>query len=248
MTDNAIDRDRELIAYRRLAGNDPVLLVHGFGSDAEDTWGATGWVQAFADAGRGVVAVDLRGHGASSRPHDESAYRPSAMAADLLAVLDEEGLGAVDVMGYSMGSQVCRGLARDAPGRIHRLVLGGIGRTEQLRAWGAEAVRGVLLERSPAPDAAAAEILGSVVRTPGADREALAACAAGMASEELPIGPLPMPALLVAGDADPVSQDAAELAHEFGARFVAVAKRNHVTTLSSRAFKAAVFAFLSPAG
>jgi non-heme chloroperoxidase len=243
----AVTVSGETIAHRREPGPDPVLLVHGFGSDADATWGATGWLRALADAGRGAIVVDLRGHGASSKPHDPSAYRTSVLAADLVAVLDAEGLGtaAVDVIGYSMGSQVARALARDAPARIRRLVLGGIGEHEQLRLWGSDAIESVLLDDVDAPDETATAILRAAAERPGADRRALAACAAGVASEDLPVAPLPLPTLIVVGEMDPVAAGADALARSLGAGLEVVPKRNHQTTLSSRAFKAAVLDFLS---
>jgi pimeloyl-ACP methyl ester carboxylesterase len=248
----AVTPSGETIAHRREPGPDPVLLVHGFGSDAEATWNATGWLRALADAGRGAIVVDLRGHGASSKPHDPAAYRTSVLAADLAAVLDAEGFGAgtgaaaaVDVIGYSMGSQVARALARDAPGRIRRLVLGGIGEHEQLRLWGSDAIDSVLLDDVDAADETATAILRAAAERPGADRRALAACAAGVASEDLPTDPLPMPTLIVVGETDPVAAGADALARSLGAGLEVVPKRNHQTTLSSRAFKAAVLEFLS---
>jgi pimeloyl-ACP methyl ester carboxylesterase len=255
----AVTPSGETIAHRREPGRDPVLLVHGFGSDADATWGATGWLRALADAGRGAIVVDLRGHGASSKPHDPSMYRTGVLAADLVAVLDAEGVGVqaagvggagvgtvgVDVIGYSMGSQVARALARDAPGRIRRLVLGGIGENEQLRAWGVDAIERVLIDGVDASDETATAILRAAAERPRADRQALAACAVGVASDELPTDPLPMPTLIVVGDADPVAAGADALALALGAGLEVVPKRNHQTTLSSRAFKAAVLEFLA---
>ncbi|TAM69236.1 MAG: alpha/beta fold hydrolase [Microbacteriaceae bacterium] len=234
----------EAIAYCRHPGGDPVLLVHGFGSDSADTWDATGWLRTLAEAGRGAVTVDLRGHGASSKPHDLAAYRPSVLAGDLIAVLDAESLETVDVMGYSMGSQVARALAGVAPDRVHRLVLGGIGAEEQLRSWGVETIHRVLIEDVDADDPTATAILRAAASGVGADREALAACALGVASDEPATDPLPMPTLVAVGEADPLAAGADALARALGAAFVSVPKRNHVTTLSARAFKATVLAFL----
>ncbi|MEO8906448.1 MAG: alpha/beta fold hydrolase [Microbacteriaceae bacterium] len=234
----------ETIAYCRYPGEAPVLLVHGFGSNSSDTWDATGWLRTLADAGRGAVTVDLRGHGASSKPHDVAAYRPSVLADDLVAVLDAEGLDAVDVMGYSMGSQISRALVAGAPERARRLVLGGVGSHEQLRSWGVEAIHRVLIEGVDAEDATATTVLRAAASGPGADREALAACALGVASEEPPTDLLPMPTLVAVGETDPLSAGADALARALGAGFVSIPKRNHVTTLSARAFKGAVLDFL----
>ena len=241
----AVTASGETIAHRREPGENPVLLVHGFGSDAAATWGATGWLRALTDSRRGAIMVDLRGHGASSKPHDPAAYRTRVLAGDLVAVLDAEGVDAVDVIGYSMGSQVARALVRDAPDRIRRLVLGGIGEHEQLRTWGVDAIERVLIDGADVPDETATMILRAAADQPGADRRALAACAVGVASEELPEAPLPVPTLVVVGENDPVAAGADALARVLGAGYAVVPKRNHLTTLSSRAFKAAVLEFLS---
>ena len=234
----------------RHPGADPVLLVHGFATTGELTWEATGWVAALAEAGRGAVVPDLRGHGASDAPHDPAEYSPDLLATDLLAVLDEQRLGRVDVIGYSMGSWVALALAAQAPERVRRLVVGGVGTVEQFGRWGVEAVRRAILDGAdtlPA-DNPLAPLLSSLREAPGVDREALAACAEGMAQHPLPLPPsTPAPSattLVVVGEADPVADGADEVARRLAAELVVVPRRNHVTTLSARAFKQAALPFL----
>jgi non-heme chloroperoxidase len=65
-----------------------------------------------------------------------------------------------------------------------------------------------------------------------------------MAEHPLPLAST-VPTLLVAGDADPVAEDAADAARLLGARLVLLPKRNHVTALSARGFKAAALPFLA---
>lgn len=233
------------IHVERHPGADPVLLVHGFATTGELTWESTGWVAALAEAGRGALVPDLRGHGASDAPHDPAAYSPDLLAEDLLIVLDEQGLDRVDVIGYSMGSWVALALVGLAPGRVRRLVVGGVGTVEQFAHWGVEAVRRAILEGAdtlPA-DAPLAPLLTSLREAPGVDREALAACAAGMAQHPLPLAST-VPTLVVAGDADPVARDADEAARLLGAELVLLPRRNHITALSARAFKQAALPFL----
>lgn len=229
----------------RHPGPDPVLLVHGFASTGALTWEATGWVAALAEAGRGAIVPDLRGHGGSDAPHDPSAYSPQLLAQDLLTVLDEQDVDRVDVIGYSMGSWVSLALVAVAPDRVRRLVVGGVGTVEQFGHWGVAAVQAALRGDTAAlaADSPLAPLLASLRTAPGIDREALAACADGMSRHPLPLAST-VPTLLVAGDADPVAQDAAEAARLLGARLVQLPKRNHVTALSARAFKAAAVPFL----
>ncbi|WP_374007876.1 alpha/beta fold hydrolase [Leifsonia sp. LS-T14] len=232
----------------RYPGADPVLLVHGFASTGALTWEATGWVAALAEAGRGAIVPDLRGHGGSDAPHEADAYSPQLLAGDLLAVLDAEGLARVDVMGYSMGSWVSLALVGLAPHRVRRLVVGGVGTVEQFGYWGVPAVQAALRGDATALDASSplAPLLASLRQAPGVDREALAACAAGMAAHPLPLQSS-VPTMLVVGDADPVAHGSGEAARLLGAELVVLPRRNHVTTLSARGFKAAALPFLAGA-
>ena len=47
---------------------------------------------------------DPRGFGASDKPGEKTAYADSAMARDVLALIEYLGLHAADVMGFSMGA------------------------------------------------------------------------------------------------------------------------------------------------
>ena len=75
------------------SGDRVALLVHGIMSDHR-TWRLVG--PALADRGYRVVAVDLRGHGASGR----GAYTPELFAQDLVDTLPT---GAELAIGHSLG-------------------------------------------------------------------------------------------------------------------------------------------------
>lgn len=68
-----------------------------------------------------VVVVDPRGLGRTSLP--DRAVTMADYVADLLAVLDAEGLEHVRVMGMSFGGMLAQELAVDAPDRVARLAL-----------------------------------------------------------------------------------------------------------------------------
>lgn len=101
-----------------------VVLVHATGDTSAD------WAEVAAGlAGdRIVVAVDLRGHGASPWP---GAYALPDLAQDLTATVerlhDESGAGgehrAVDVVAHSLGGLVACLLASRRPDLVRRLVL-----------------------------------------------------------------------------------------------------------------------------
>ncbi|HEX4443763.1 MAG TPA: alpha/beta hydrolase [Galbitalea sp.] len=235
--------DGQRIAYRRIDGARPVLLVHGFASNVEATWGATGWLRAFEDAGRGVLAVDLRGHGASSKPTDAASYAAETLARDLVAVLDAEGLVVADVIGYSMGSQVARELAGQHPERVSRLVLGGIGSSEPFAKVGVPAIRAALRDGRPIDDPFLDGLLAGAQDLPETERAALAACAEGMATAPVALVPL-APTLVAAGELDPIAVGALALANQLAASYFEIPGRRHGNSLSARAFKQVVIDFL----
>jgi pimeloyl-ACP methyl ester carboxylesterase len=106
----------------------PVLLVHGLSSNAR-LW--DGVAARLAGAGHPVVAVDLRGHGASadvpdtgSEDLDAPATDPTRSAAeDLAAACADLGWAAPVVAGHAWGGNVALQLAADRPGLVHGLAL-----------------------------------------------------------------------------------------------------------------------------
>lgn len=112
--------DGERIAWREMGEGPPVILIHGFFSNAETNWIRYGHAAKVAAAGRRVIMPDLRGHGDSARPHDPSAYPPDALMRDGLALIAHLGLADYDLGGYSLGARTtARMLANGAtPGRV----------------------------------------------------------------------------------------------------------------------------------
>src|ERR1700760_4613934 len=86
----------------------PVLAIHGISSQRK-LWN---WLRA-ADPGLSLITPDLRGRGDSTQVQGSSSMRRHA--ADLVAVLDQLGLGAVHVCGMSMGGFVAIELATSHP-------------------------------------------------------------------------------------------------------------------------------------
>lgn len=104
------------LAARRCGRGAPLVLLHGlFGSSLN-------WQHiALKLAGQAaVLTVDLRNHGRS--PQAATMDYPS-MAADLLALLDAEGLERATLVGHSMGGKVAMALALAAPARVARLAV-----------------------------------------------------------------------------------------------------------------------------
>lgn len=120
------------IAFTRQGSGLPVLLIHGVGGDASN-WGpiATRLAARFD-----VIAMDLRGHGASdliTGPLDAS-----ELARDALQVLDACGVDRCAVVGMSLGGAVALALTLEHPERVRQLglIVTVCGRTpdEQARA------------------------------------------------------------------------------------------------------------------
>lgn len=94
----------------------PLLLVHGlFGSGAN--W--HGIAPRLAEA-RPVLAADLRNHGDSPHAADMT-Y--AALAADLVALLDAEGIERAAVAGHSLGGKAAMWLALAHPQRVAGLAV-----------------------------------------------------------------------------------------------------------------------------
>ena len=97
-------------------GAQPMVLLHGLGEQAEN-WKSV--EPGFAARFR-VVALDLRGHGASDWP---GRYSYELMRDDVLAVLDALDLHDIVLVGHSMGGVVAYLVAQAQSGRIARLVI-----------------------------------------------------------------------------------------------------------------------------
>ncbi|WP_277978506.1 alpha/beta fold hydrolase [Sphingomonas phyllosphaerae] len=118
--------DGTSIAWREVGEGRPLLLIHGYFSDARTNWLRYGHAAAIAACGVRVIMPDLRAHGESGKPHDAAAYPPDALALDGEALVRHLGLTDYDLGGYSLGARsVVRMLARGATPR--RAVLAGMG-------------------------------------------------------------------------------------------------------------------------
>ena len=99
------------------AGSTEFVLVHGLASNAR-MWEGVG--SRLAAAGHRSVAVDLRGHGRSSKP--EGPYDTPTVADDVVLLLDLLGFERPIVAGQSWGGNVVVELAFRHPGRTAGIV------------------------------------------------------------------------------------------------------------------------------
>lgn len=98
-----------------------IIFVHGAGCD-HTVWALQ--VRYFAHHGRGVLAVDLPGHGLSEGP-------PLATLDDLaewiFRLQDAAGLGEAALVGHSLGCTIVLAAAGKHPERVRALALVGVG-------------------------------------------------------------------------------------------------------------------------
>jgi glutathione S-transferase len=79
--------------------------------------------RSLCDSVYSSVALSMRGLGDSSKP--ASGYTVSEFAADIVAAMDELGIGEATIVGHSMGSLIAARVAMMYPECVTRLVLVG---------------------------------------------------------------------------------------------------------------------------
>lgn len=229
-------------------GAEPVLMIHGFASSHMVNWVSTGWVKTLNDAGYRAIAFDNRGHGATSKSYDTTAYTPEKMAGDAAALLGHLGILRAHVMGYSMGARIAAFLALAEPQLVATLVFGGLGSglVDGVGDW------------DPIASALLAEDAESVTDPRGrtfrkfadqtkSDRRALAACIATSRAEltEAEVARITQPTLVAVGTRDDIGGSPDELAGLMpNAESFAIEGRDHMLATGDRTFKQRVVEFL----
>jgi pimeloyl-ACP methyl ester carboxylesterase len=214
--------------------------------------GRPGLIARLRQAGARVVAPDLRGFGASDKPHDPAAYTGSALARDVLALVDHLGLDAVDVLGFSMGAATAAKLLALGAPQVRSAVLAGIAqyildgevmelpenfpmadpaRLLTMRAH-AEAVASTLA-CSDATDGKPASAYRTLMRAMGNDPQALAAVLRGDGAEQVSpeaLRRVRIPVLVLNGRQDAANQAVGRLLDVLpNARFAACDGDHHST-------------------
>jgi pimeloyl-ACP methyl ester carboxylesterase len=189
------------IAYRIHGSGQPLVLLHG-GFGSVETFGPN--VAALA-AGRQVIGVDLQSHGRT--PAVERPMRFETMADDIAALIRYLGHDQADVMGFSLGGGVALRTAIQHPATVRRLVL--VSAPFKRSGWHPEMVAGF--------DQMGPEIAEPMKQTPMYEAYRKVAPRVGdwpilvaqlTALLRLPydwtdeVRALPMPVLIVTGDAD----------------------------------------------
>ncbi len=119
------------ISYEDAGAGPTVVLLPGWTMSAGD-WRDAGYVDRLATSHR-VLNVDPLGNGLSDKPHESAAYRHRDVAADVIAVLDAEGISKAVVWGYSRGAYLALAVGTESPERVCGAILaGGADLTEEI--------------------------------------------------------------------------------------------------------------------
>src|SRR5262249_25810720 len=119
------DSDGVEIHYLVAGEGELVILLHGFIFSVGPAWVDGGLFDELSRTNH-VVAMDLRGHGASGKPRDAKRYGLE-MVDDVLRLMDHLGFDDAHVVGYSLGGTLACKCLEVAPDRLRSVVLGGAG-------------------------------------------------------------------------------------------------------------------------
>ena len=122
------------LAYRTMGdGPRTVVLIHGLFSDSFVNWIKFGHAAKLASAGFTVVMPDLRAHGQSAKPQEDSAYPRGVLARDVRELIERLELSEYDLGGFSLGARTTVQLVGEGA-RPRKAVLAGMG-FEGLSDW-----------------------------------------------------------------------------------------------------------------
>lgn len=115
--------DGTTIAYNSRGSGPAVVLIHGLTGSQEDF---SPLAKGLAGAGFRAIVFDVRGHGASGKPHSPDAYGQQIVR-DIRNMLDHLSVDSAHVIGYSMGGDIANKFREMYPKRTISCVVGGAG-------------------------------------------------------------------------------------------------------------------------
>jgi pimeloyl-ACP methyl ester carboxylesterase len=118
--DQFFDSNGVRLRYVEQGQGPAIVLMHGYTGTADRHFLANGVFANLAKDHR-AIAIDLRGHGKSAKPHVPSAYGDE-MARDVVRLLDHLKIQRAHVLGYSLGGFIASRLATLHPERLISVV------------------------------------------------------------------------------------------------------------------------------
>lgn len=244
----SFDSDGVKIAYDVHGEGEPILLIHGFASNAAVNWKSTGWIDLLTKAGRQVITIDNRGHGKSEKLYEPDAYTSRQMAADSSRLLTHLGLPMADIMGYSMGARLTALIGIHHGAQARSLIIAGLaGNMIHGVGGAAEIAEALRAESAGAVKDAGAKAFRLFAEQTKSDLEALATCISShreiVTVEDL--GKINAPALVVAGEDDEIAGSVSTLVDAIpGAEGVVLPGRDHMKAVGDKTYKLSVLDFL----
>ena len=250
MTDLPLHRftapDGAEIVWRETGEGRPVVMLHGFFSDAETNWIKYGHAAAVAARGFRVVMPDLRAHGDSAKLHDASAYPPDVLATDNLALIAHLGLTDYDLVGYSLGARTSlRMMIMGAAPR--RAVISGMGYKGVIDATRrGDFFRRVLTQLGSFERGSPEWFAEAFLKTSGGDEKALVHILdTFVSSTDAELAALDRPILILCGEDDQDNGSAQELAEALPqARYQAI-PGNHMSAVAKADLGTAIAGYLA---
>jgi pimeloyl-ACP methyl ester carboxylesterase len=114
--DKFFDSHGVQIRYVEDGAGPPVVMLHGYTGTLERHFVANGVFAAIAKNHR-AIAMDLRAHGKSGKPHDPKAYGDE-LAKDVVRLLDHLKIQRAHIVGYSLGAMIAGRLVTINPERL----------------------------------------------------------------------------------------------------------------------------------
>jgi pimeloyl-ACP methyl ester carboxylesterase len=236
------------LAWREMgdAGGRPLVLIHGYFSNAGVNWIRYGHARLLADAGFRVIMPDLRAHGDSGKPHDPASYPPDILAGDGFALVRHLGLADYDLAGYSLGGRTAvRMLVQGA--RPARAVLSGMGLEGILNTEGRGGYfRNVLTRLGTFERGSSEWMTEAFLKTTGGDPQALLLILDTFVdTSRAELAAIDLPVLVVTGTEDDDNGSGMALAEAIpGGQFQSI-PGNHMSAVTKPELGRAIRDFLS---
>lgn len=136
-----LTRDGVKLYYETHGEGPVILLTHGYSATSQMWRGQI----APLSAKNKLVLWDMRGHGQSDYPDDQSAYSEEATVADMAALLDEVGAKTAIVGGLSLGGYMSLAFNLKHPERVRALLIidtgPGYKKDEAREGWNKNALK-----------------------------------------------------------------------------------------------------------
>jgi pimeloyl-ACP methyl ester carboxylesterase len=216
------------IHYMTEGRGTPVILIHGFTGSAEGNWFANGIADALA-ANHRVIALDVRGHGKSDKPHEAAKYGDHLWK-DVFELMDHLKIERAHVHGYSMGGMIVTQLLAHHPERFITASYGGSGVPETDAKQKSEVPKD-----KPGPDPQEAEARQKLQNAPHRDPQAFTALTQSFRSslaQPVDLSKVTIPVLAINGEFDGPNAKTHRLQRELkDFRSVILPGKSHLTAI-----------------